>query len=114
MLGWQVDLADLREFVDHPPCVPPGTPLLWLPHLLHHLVIAMSPACVQVTVKGTGREVTELCPASARLGSTASCEYVVTGHSGPNYDQCCPRGVTAYYTPERLQISAGYTWLKGK
>lgn len=66
----------------------------------------------QVTVKGSKVEANELCPASATFGSAASCEYVVSGLSSPNYDQCCAKGVTAYYTPARLQYYAGSTWVK--
>ncbi len=53
-------------------------------------------------VLGSVGTVTELCPASAFYGSASSCEYVVAGWSLPNLDQCCAKGVTNYYSPERL------------
>jgi hypothetical protein len=63
------------------------------------------PLNVTVAVKG---QYPELCPAAAVFGSQASCEYVVIGYDGgPNRDECCPKGVTAYYSPGWLQTSAG-------
>lgn len=74
-----------------------------------------TPVGLTVTVAGASPDVTQLCPASAVFGSSASCEWVVAGTPGPttgtvggSYDLCCPKGVTSYYSPARLLASAGY------
>lgn len=74
-------------------------------------LLPYTPVTVEVDVRGNSREVTELCPAAAKYGSLSSCEYIVAGWS-PNYDECCPKGTTSWFTPARLQYSAGYTWVK--
>lgn len=73
-----------------------------------------TPVSVSVTVEGSSSDVPELCPASATYGSSASCEYIIAGTTstyatGGDWDACCPKGVTSYYTPARLQYSAGIT-----
>ncbi len=40
--------------------------------------------------------------------SQASCEYVVSGFQpSPFYEGCCPMGVSAYYSQQRLAGLAG-------
>ncbi|GFH06330.1 predicted protein [Haematococcus lacustris] len=62
------------------------------------------PVPLKVVVRGGGSDVTELCPASSVFGSASSCEYIVTGTSGPGHAECCPKGVSSYYTPQRLRL----------
>ena len=63
------------------------------------------PLGLSITVEGS---YLELCQASNYFGSEASCEYIVSGFQpSPFYGVCCPKGVTAYYSPSRLQGLAG-------
>ena len=63
------------------------------------------PLGLSVTVQGNYME---LCEASNYYGSEASCEYIVSGFQpSPFRDACCPKGVTAYYSPSRLLGLAG-------
>lgn len=84
----------------------PYSSWLWLLGVdyTQELFVPYVPMMVSITVRGS--DATELCPASAVFGSSASCEYVVSGLSGPNYDQCCPKSVTSRYSPQRLQFLA--------
>ncbi len=60
-----------------------------------------TPLGLSVTVEGS---FLELCPASDYYGSQSSCEYIVSGYQPqPYYPECCPKGVTAFGTPARLQ-----------
>jgi hypothetical protein len=101
--------------------VTPNTPYsnwLWILGVDYHAsdLSPYLPVTVSVTVEGSSIDVPELCPASATYGSSASCEYIIAGTTatsttGGDWDACCPKGVTSYYTPQRLQYSAGYTWV---
>ncbi len=72
------------------------------------------PVSVTVTVAGGSPQITELCPASSDFFSSSSCEYIIagttgsdTGVTGGDYDACCPKSSTSYYSPQRLQLEAG-------
>ena len=65
----------------------------------------LAPLNLTVTVRG---KTSELCPASSFFGSQGSCEYVMSGYNtAPSRDLCCPKGVTAYFTPSWLRQAAG-------
>ncbi|KAG2439400.1 hypothetical protein HXX76_004757 [Chlamydomonas incerta] len=60
-------------------------------------------APIPLQVLTTGPAVTELCPAASQYNSQAACEYFIFGRS--NDSECCPVGVTSWYTPNLLMTA---------